>query len=280
MVDWRSSEGQRRGAGGVNNNQQNPAAQKKPPPRLYRYRKLDEATISTIVNSVIYFSKGDQFNDPFDCRLRYNHEGTDEEWRELLKRMLQRNFPEFSQEQVTNLVEKKIREGAHRDLRFLDQIDDDAQRERINKTGILCLTASPTNILMWSHYADSHKGCCLEFSTGTRIFEHAQDIKYFPEYPNLRYIDYYGDSSVHAELKWFTKSELWQYEDEWRVINPNGPGLCKFDEKSLTGIVFGYWMTAENKALLTKLVQERSPRVKLYQAVPKNRQFEMELLPL
>jgi hypothetical protein len=76
-----------------------------------------------------------------------------------------------------------------------------------------------------------------------------------------------------------TKSKFWDYEEEWRVLTLDGPGLYKFEEESLTGIIFGYWMTAENKDLLKRLVQHRNPQVKLYQAVPKQRKFEMELLP-
>lgn len=34
--------------------------------------------------------------------------------------------------------------------------------------GILCLTESPTNLLMWAHYADSHAGFVLELVLNPR----------------------------------------------------------------------------------------------------------------
>ena len=256
------------------------------PSRLYKYRPLNQWTISTIVNCVIRFSKADDFNDPFDCRLRYNYEGTDTEWAEALTRLLQSTSPHLSAEEVTRMVAAKMRDGLHRDLRALDLVWDDIGSKQRAKNGILCLTACPKNILMWSHYADEHKGCCLEFSTDSPPFSGALSVDYLPEYPNNRLVDFIGGSSdevfdEHAKLTIRTKSDLWGYEEEWRVRNyPQGPGLFKFEERLLTGIVFGYRMADEHKDMLRKLVLGRKPKVNLFQANPKGRQFKMELLPL
>ncbi|BBH53736.1 DUF2971 domain-containing protein [Fluviispira sanaruensis] len=43
------------------------------------------------------------------------------------------------------------------------------------KTRISCFSATYTSVLMWSHYADSHKGICLIFKT--RIHKNSQFIK-------------------------------------------------------------------------------------------------------
>jgi hypothetical protein len=256
------------------------------PTRLYKYRPLNEWTISTIVNSAIYFSTADGFNDPFDCRLRYSYDGTDTEWREALQKLVRRTSPQISHAEAIRIVTEKMNAGLHRDETALDQMWDGIQSQHRPKNGILCLAASPKNILMWSHYADSHKGCCLEFSTATRPFSRALPVKYSPQYPRNRLIDFIGDSpdevgDKHAELTTYTKSALWKYEAEWRVRSfPQGPGLYKFDKRLLTGIVFGYWMADDHKDMLRRLVSGRNPKVNLFQARPKGRKFEVELLPL
>lgn len=184
------------------------------------------------------------------------------------------------------MVAAKMRDGLHRDMRALDLIWDDIRSQQLAKNGILCLTACPKNILMWSHYADEHKGCCLEFSTDSIPFKRARKVNCLPEYPNARLVDFIGgfsekDYDKHAKLTTYTKSGLWKYEEEWRVRRyPKGPGLVKFKERLLTGIVFGYRMADELKDMLKKLVSGRNPKVNLFQASPKDRQFEMELLPL
>lgn len=257
-----------------------------PPSRLYKYRPLNERTISTIVNSVIRFSTADDFNDPFDCRCRYNYEGTDAEWRKALERLLRNTSAHLTNEEIESTVAAKIDAGFHRDQDALDRYWEASQSEQRAKNGILCLTACPKNILMWSHYADAHKGCCLEFSTSGPPFSRALEVDYPHEYPNNRLVDFIGGSSdevyaEHAKLVTYTKSALWKYEQEWRVRNfPQGQGLFKFEERLLTGVIFGHWMPSEHKGLLEKLVSGRNPKVTLFQASPKGRQFEMELLPL
>ena len=96
------------------------------PPRIYKYRRLDEKTISLIVNSVIYFAKPDQFNDPFDCRCRYDLTGSEAEWRDLFKELLTQFHPELSRQQVARMVNAKMKEGDFRNSRFLESVSNDA----------------------------------------------------------------------------------------------------------------------------------------------------------
>ena len=44
------------------------------------------------------------------------------------------------------------------------------QEYLINNIGIFSLSKVPDNILMWSHYADSHKGIVLEFDSNHAYF--------------------------------------------------------------------------------------------------------------
>ncbi len=266
----------------MNQNQQTSKLSEKLPDYLYKYRKIDEKTVSLIVNSEIYFSKPDQFNDPFDCRLKYNYEGTDEEWRAALTHSLRQHDPRLSPAEVEAKVEHKIRSGTHRDTAFLKKVEDAGRELANSKIGIHCLSADPKNILMWSHYADCHKGCCLEFSTKSEIFQRADKVDYPEKHPTRRLVDSMvaNDPESDARFGVLTKSKLWGYEQEWRLCHMRGSRLYPFEQASLTGIVFGYCMTEENKRMLRRLVEGRNPKVNLYRAVPKDREFEMELLPL
>jgi hypothetical protein len=205
-----------------------------PLPRLYKYKRLDEKTVSLIVNRVIYFAGPNQFNDPFDCSLRYDLSGTEAEWRDYFARSLTELRPELAPEEAANMVDAQMREGAFRNTRFLKSISDDALRHQNERLGILSLTADPTNILMWSHYADAHRGCCLEFSTSAPVFKgavnfrRAEHVKYAVEYPSVRFLDCVGKPDKHVEFTVLTKSDLWEYEEEWRITSLRGPGLYKF----------------------------------------------------
>ena len=86
-----------------------------------------------------------------------------------------------------------------------------------------------------------------------------------------------ADAWVEATI--LNKSDHWYYEQEWRTQSPDGPGLYEFKPESLTGIILGYAMPQEQRNLLKRLVEVRLPKVKLFRAYPKHREFEMEILP-
>ena len=91
-----------------------------------------------------------------------------------------------------------------------------------DKYGLHCFSKDWKSPLLWSHYADNHRGICLVFDVPeTRLVE--------IEYKAERLVDNDGlqeDSTLisdtdHEQLL-KTKFEQWQYEEEWRwIINLN-----------------------------------------------------------
>lgn len=92
------------------------------------------------------------------------------------------------------------------------------------KAGIICLSETWKQPLMWGHYADAHRGVCLGFNVRAG---HYQDIRYHKERPTLKS---FGKASV-SELTEQDKIEIahrkfeqWSYEREWRrVVDLNDP---------------------------------------------------------
>ena len=85
---------------------------------------------------------------------------------------------------------------------------------------MLCLTEKRDNLLMWSHYADSHKGFCIKFDASHEFFNqkrgeqdefyHLREVVYLEERPNKTMSNMSGvDLLLH-------KSDIWAYEKEWR----------------------------------------------------------------
>jgi hypothetical protein len=68
---------------------------------------------------------------------------------------------------------------------------------------------------MWSHYADRHKGICLEYSCKNPVFSGALKVEYRDVYPIIPLVsDEYEDNI----LPLMTKSKAWSYEDEYRLV--------------------------------------------------------------
>jgi len=114
--------------------------------------------------------------------------------------------------------------------------------------GILCFSRNWKNPLLWSHYANRHKGVAFQFKL-------RNDIALPVKYRKSRFeIDFAKKillkeniTKEETEGIWLTKFESWKYEEELRVVcskkdctNINGFLFHPLnDEISLKGIVLG-----------------------------------------
>lgn len=93
-----------------------------------------------------------------------------------------------------------------------------------------CLTESPCNRLMWSHYANNHRGLCIEydfsafnsFSAGVTFAPVIYSPKR-PQVPEKLLNDVATDQLDRQDYRFltstlFTKDSVWQYESEWRIV--------------------------------------------------------------
>lgn len=76
--------------------------------------------------------------------------------------------------------------------------------------GMLCFSGSWKNPLLWSHYANRHRGICLGFDVSGPVIE---KIRYVEARTKLKLP--LSEDAVKDLL--FTKFIGWSYEDEWRT---------------------------------------------------------------
>lgn len=107
------------------------------------------------------------------------------------------------------------RQLAYKRFKNLENTPDVQQiiDNHLSETGVISFTEAIDNIIMWSHYADSHKGMAIGFNPKHEFFKELERIRYTTQRPNLRkeFSAFWG-----AEL--FFKSDQWMYEKEWRLI--------------------------------------------------------------
>lgn len=77
---------------------------------------------------------------------------------------------------------------------------------------VYCFGTDAGNLLMWSHYADGHKGICIEFNTNNNVIGTAYRVEYSNEYPVWRL-----DNPDRMSYL-LTKADVWEYEKEYRLI--------------------------------------------------------------
>jgi len=215
------------------------------PQKLYRYRSAEkiERLKDEIVNGRIFMSSPLNMNDPFDsCSLLENSKPTvyvhdkkiyEERFKEILdKNTFNKIFKDGNWfEKLTESVALKyvspevIDEAKEKALKTIMQGIEDINseiNETINRTyRFACFTQSKTNLPMWNHYANGHKGVCLEYDT-TEINNIININALFP----VKYVDKLPDgiSLMKAQdelrMEYFLMHKLrdWSYENEWRLI--------------------------------------------------------------
>jgi hypothetical protein len=83
----------------------------------------------------------------------------------------------------------------------------------LRNTGVISFTEAIDNILMWSHYADAHRGMAIGFNPKhPSFFNDIQRIRYTTQRTNLR-----EEFSNIRRVELFFKSDQWMYEKEWRL---------------------------------------------------------------
>jgi len=133
---------------------------------------------------------------------------------------------------------------------FNDPFDcslDEPTRLTFIESAIGCFSTVPNDVLMFSHYADNHKGLCVGFDTRrlvgaltTRNAPLRADVRpvwYFPTMPRLSLV-------TQPALCATCKCDVWAYEKEFRVFIARGSslvpsGIFEFDREAISEVICG-----------------------------------------
>ncbi|MCV5713982.1 DUF2971 domain-containing protein, partial [Escherichia coli] len=90
----------------------------------------------------------------------------------------------------------------------------------VNAHGILSLSKTNENVLLWSHYAENHTGVAIKLNIAKdpEFFITPQNIVYMKQYIPLNYL---RDPKKSILDTLSTKSMDWNYEEEIRVYKSN-----------------------------------------------------------
>lgn len=248
---------------------------------LYKYRSLSgenrDFVKRIILESEIFFPSPVNFNDPFDCKVQLSMNGNDYDWELFIQRLYREQNPHSPALEIETLARKTIAEGKHRYLAN----NVDLTQVAVEPIGVLCLSSKADQILMWSHYADSHRGIAIGFEATSRtpFFGRAEPVIYSEQYPNVDLLSMDLEDTAIPIL--FTKSNHWEYEAEWRVVeHEGGYGTYKFPPELLKSIILGCNITIEDKEMVMHWMSERAFQPKLYQASKKLSEFGIDIIEI
>ncbi|MBT9483044.1 DUF2971 domain-containing protein [Sediminibacterium sp.] len=248
------------------------------PEVLFKYTNIENA-IKIIQSSSLKFSNPTDFNDPFDCDVdlvSFNFNEDPHPDILLEKEIIQRKFR--LNEIQFNSNENKIN--------FWNELYREAQIEKINSTRISCFSLANDIILMWSHYADKHKGVCLAFNNFiSPRFIDLNDIddisEGYVEYSAENKINYISSDKLTGIRKIFlSKSKSWSHEQEYRYLLVNHKkDVYKFRAQFLVDIYFGLKTSLDEKEHFINLCRkENLNHVKFHE--PAKHFLELSFYPI
>lgn len=253
------------------------------PQFLYKYRSFSspcdfERTQRIVCDHHIYFAPPCSFNDPFDCRPAFSFDAPFDEMKAYYRRLCAKRMPHLTAREVEAEIEQLFAEPDLCAPQGQQKIQELHSHVLAQELGVLCLSSQRDHILMWSHYADCHRGICLEFDTRASFLAGARPIGY--EDSRLLINPFRDRDEEMAEKTFLMKASHWHYEGEWRLIRYDGPGEVAFEPEALTGIVLGALTPPEAERHLREWAAQRERPLKLSRAYPDQQAFRLHVRPL
>ncbi len=164
-----------------------------------------------IVGLRLYHTLPSEFNDPFECKPHWAWPGTASSKRYIRKeftRIALRNGK--SRREAENFASEMMR-----DQKKSRKLIVDSAVKHYQKVRICCFSESKSSLLLWSHYANGHRGVCLGFRTDSHPIATCLKVHYQDAYPTLEYPLFENARGFRPVL---IKSKDWQYEAEYRSL--------------------------------------------------------------
>jgi hypothetical protein len=260
------------------------------PKKLYKFRKFNASTLRLISQGEVYYADPDVFNDPLDCRpvIRIDTDVPTIEkvcYRMLvLKRGKENALASMSNHRYLSEEYGDFR----RDQPAIDCYTQDLKQEikgllydEMRKSGVLSLAARWDCPLMWSHYADEHRGLCIEYDIAGHKCGGLSRVDYSTS----------GDIKVSDLFEWklrgsararrfvhnaffYAKAKQWRYEKEWRDVAASAGSVDS--PLTLSGVYFGLRCDDAVMTSMVKLFSSAPAKVRFFEVYREDESFRLK----
>ena len=252
------------------------------------YKYVSAERIDILQNRLIRFTPPNAMNDPFEARPDFytlGKKGFASAYANMIIGAPYRVWKDYKRATGTDLdrwafanqlkADPNYAEELYKNLGHQDILPN--LRERFyklhNDAGILSLSETRDNLLMWAHYADGHTGFVLELDGSHDFFKGNNSLLGFAKPERVEYrlerprmtIEKTSEEAALQDI-FFVKDSQWEYEKEWRylknitdahkkivVTNGHDVHLFKLPPKCIKGIILGCYSSEELKNKIVEL---------------------------
>ncbi|NWK73147.1 DUF2971 domain-containing protein [Acinetobacter sp. SwsAc6] len=257
---------------------------------FYFYKHIsidaDNLVFGIFKNTELKYNYACNFNDPYDCLFKLELSNLDNLTKDEFESITGKSVNNAEWQLSRKFIIKKFKE-MHTLL-----LNQEIHTLR-KKVPITCFNSNPLNILMWSHYADHHKGLMLEFKISKDFSEKLCPIpvSYNNTFPiiqmSLTQLKNFSESNKSninydiIEKALLRKSDCWFYENEYRAFgDENDSLLIKYNPSILSSVITGTKFRSTNKYKLLKdsislFNKTNKTNVKIYDAKLMDDRYEL-----
>lgn len=232
---------------------------------IYKYFCVNENTKDSLKEAYLWLSSPTTFNDPFDTWTEFVSFNPSAQ---QINEMGERASLQFQREQFDNFVTSRPDQ--------FRQAFYQALRGTVETRGVCCFSKNNESILMWSHYADRHRGLCLGFDPNESRLDlmPAFDVRYTLDFQPVNYFSMSREALIFMHI---TKSVEWQYEKEVRILRDR-VGRMPFKREALREVIFGCRIDQSAKDDIIDIVENNYKGVVFKQAKMIPGKFGLEFI--
>ncbi len=267
---------------------------------LYKY--LSDKSLYVLKDLKIRFTQPFALNDPFEALPLIDAESEQEkmieraesEIRDLWKKCDDSDRTPKNYELLKSTLESQRPYFAER---LCPSVIGQEFMKKINEVlGVLSLTKSADNLLMWSHYANEHRGYVLGLNDTHEFFYRTaldgsesspRNVIYTSQRSrvNIKKHDYYERLLCEKPIHWSYEEEVRLFHlftDETERSNNDSKGypvyLFDLPKDAVKSIYLGANVSSDTKDSIVTSIRDRGLEVDLYQAKMSKLKYELEFI--
>ncbi len=249
------------------------------PVSLFKYRAVDDYSFKNLEEGTIWLSEPSDFNDPFDSYFDWNIIEIFDDllvWgdRQTAEIYINSQYPHLSRPAKRQKIKEFMRDKPLMRQKLMNMQQELKQKNQENldryrkDAKIGSFSERLDSLPMWAHYANNHKGFCLEYDLHSMpdiISDNFYPILYTNERPKFTSLIkkvLHGFDQVnpdHMLIAPFIKSIDWNYEKEWRYIldNPATKGGMVLNIGPPKTVYLGNKIKEEDAKKISKLCKDK-----------------------
>jgi hypothetical protein len=234
-------------------------AQMSIPPFLYKYRAVPAAEKDRVplerllVHSELWMADSSELNDEFEGAAAYQVPEEEGARKLLFQRLFERRAGAHAAELLARIPDHFYADK-ERMIELLSSVHSLVQKE----LGVCSLTEDPLNRLMWSHYADSSRGVCIQLDVSqSALLLTAMQVSYSDEMPVItRALE--PEPLDEAVVAMTHKSAAWKYEKEWRAFELGRSDVAvELPFSAVAGVILGSKISVPGRACVLAMIEQR-----------------------